>query len=261
MERKDFANFAIQLAKLGGDALKKYWGNLSLIEEKTNPADLVTEADKESERVIFAEIQRRFPSHALLGEESGATGNQEGEYLWVVDPLDGTTNYAHQYPYFSVSIALVHRGQPVVGVVFHPLYNELFVGIKGEGAALNGQPVKVTQTDSLTRSLLATGFPYNRRETPKNNYAEFCRITSLTQGVRRQGSAALDLAYVACGRLEGFWELGLKPWDTAAGVLLVEEAGGTVSDYSGKPFDIFTDSVLATNGSIHEQMVRELKNS
>lgn len=259
MERKDFANFAIHLAKTGGEVLKKYWGKLSSIEEKTYQGELVTVADTESERAILTEIQKRFPHHSILGEESGATGNQEAEFLWVIDPLDGTTNYSHQYPFFSVSVGLVHRQQPIVGVVFHPIYNELFAGFKGGGAALNGQPIKVTSTNRLSHSLVATGFPYNRRVTPDNNYAEFCHITSLTQGVRRQGSAALDLANVASGRLEGFWELGLKPWDTAAGIVLVEEAGGKITDYEGNPYDIYGPGVLATNGAIHEQMIKELK--
>lgn len=257
MERKDFANFAIELADASGAALRKFWGKLTTIEEK-QPGDIVTEADKESERVLMNKIHSRFPDHGILSEESGAIGAQEGEYLWVIDPLDGTTNYSHQYPYFCVAIALLHRGEPIVGVVFHPIYNELFVGIKGGGATLNGQPIRVSKIDRLNRGLLATGFPYNRNKTADNNYLEFTHLTSLTQGVRRQGSAALDMANVACGRLDGFWECGLNPWDTAAGIVLVEEAGGKVTNYKGAPYDLYCPYVLASNGVIHAAISQEL---
>ncbi len=256
MERKDFANFAVHLAQESGKVLIKHWGKIAHIEEKS-AGDLVTEADKESEKVIITEIHRQFPHHAILAEESGASG-AEGEFLWVIDPLDGTTNYAHQYPYFSVSIGLLHRQAPIVGVVYHPLYNELFVGVKGEGATLNGQRISVSKTDSLNRSLLATGFPYNRNETDDNNYVEFNHLTSLTQGVRRQGSAALDLANVACGRLDGFWECGLKPWDVAAGIVLVEEAGGKIANYQGGAYDLYGKYTLASNGLLHAALIEEL---
>jgi myo-inositol-1(or 4)-monophosphatase len=258
MENKDFANFAIHLASIAGEVLKKYWGKLTRIEEKTHAGDLVTEADKESERLIIAEIQNEFPAHSILGEESGAVGNQDAEFLWIIDPLDGTTNYSHQYPFFAVSIGLVRRNNPIAGVVYNPIYNELFVAAKGRGATLNHYPIKVSTVNSLSQSLLATGFPYNRRETKDNNYAEFFHLTSVTQGVRRQGSAALDLANVACGRLDGFWEQGLKPWDSAAGVLLVEEAGGKVTNYQGEPFDVYSNYILATNSRIHDALVSEL---
>lgn len=258
MENKDFANFAIHLATISGEVLKKYWGKLTRIEEKTHAGDLVTEADKESERLIISEIQSEFPGHSILGEESGAVGNQDAEFLWIIDPLDGTTNYSHQYPFFAVSIGLIRRDNPIAGVVYNPIYNELFVAAKGRGATLNHYPIKVSKVGRLSHSLLATGFPYNRRETTDNNYAEFTHLTSVTQGVRRQGSAALDLANVACGRLDGFWEQGLKPWDLGAGILLVEEAGGRVTNYQGEPFDIYSNYILATNGQIHEAVVKEL---
>lgn len=258
MEKKDFANFAIHLASLSGEVLKKYWGKLIHVEEKSHSSDLVTNADKESEEVMLSELKKELPSHAILAEESGAIGKQDAEYLWIIDPLDGTTNYSHQYPFFAVSIGLIHRNKPIVGVVYNPIYDELFVGVQGEGASLNNHPIKVSTVNELRCSLIATGFPYNRNEIPDNNYAEFNKLTSMTQGVRRQGSAALDLANVACGRLDGFWEKGLQPWDSAAGIVLVSEAGGKVTNYKGQPFEVYSNEILTSNGGIHDALVKEL---
>jgi myo-inositol-1(or 4)-monophosphatase len=193
-----------------------------------------------------------------LAEESGASGEQSAEYLWAIDPLDGTTNYAHQYPFYAVSIGLLIRGVPSVGVIFAPFHQELFRAAKGLGATRNRQPIRVSQTTTLAQSLLVTGFAYDRRETIDNNYAEFCHLTHHTQGVRRGGAASIDLAYVACGRLDGYWERGLSPWDLAAGVVIVEEAGGKVTAYDGSPFQINTGRILATNGQIHAALSHEL---
>ena len=170
-------------------------------------------------------MRRHFPQHSILAEESGKLGNQDNEFLWAIDPLDGTTNYAHQYPCFAVSIGLMIQGVPKVGVIYDPFRDELFRAAAGLGATRNRRPIQVSQTAELGKSLLVSGFAYDRRETPDNNYAEFCHLTHLTQGVRRDGAAALDLAYVACGRVDGYWERGIAHWDVVAGIILVQEAG------------------------------------
>lgn len=244
---------AIEAAQKGSEILLKYWGKLSDVRAKSYNWDLVTEADKESELVIKELINKSYPSHHILAEESGLSQKENSEFLWVVDPLDGTTNYTHQYPMVSISIGLLYQNKPTVGVIFNPIFDELFVGMKGSGATLNGQPINVSKTKTLSFSLLATGFAYDRRVQKDNNYAEFCYLTNASQGVRRLGSAALDLAYVAAGRLDGYWERGLQPWDMAAGVLLVEEAKGKVTGYNN-PFDLYSGRILATNGIIHDEL-------
>lgn len=249
---------AQRAALQAGATLMKFWGKLTDIQEKTYPWDLVTEADKESEQVILREISADFPSHQILSEEAGFNFAKAQDYLWVVDPLDGTTNYTHQYPMVSVSIGLLYKGKPVLGVVYNPIHQENFFAVKGRGAFLNGSPIRVSKTPTISRSLLCTGFAYSRQVFDDNNYAEFCHITHISQGVRRGGSAALDLAYVAAGRLDGFWELGLKPWDIAAGIILIEEAAGKVSAYEGTPLIIDSGKILATNGVIHEELRLEL---
>lgn len=253
-----FLDIATEAALAGGAVLQSYWGKLEAIQEKGRPGDLITEADKASEEEILAVIQRHFPDHAILAEESGKLGEQSAEFLWAIDPLDGTTNYAHQYPFFAVSVGLLIHGVPQVGVILAPFHQELFRAAKGLGATRNRQPIRVSQTQELSQSLLVTGFAYDRRETIDNNYAEFCHLTHRTQGVRRGGAAAIDLAYVACGRLDGFWERGLSPWDMAAGVILVEEAGGKVTAYDDSPFQIDAGRILATNGHIHQALSQEL---
>ena len=253
-----FLEIATQAAQAGGMILEKYWGKLSNIEQKTFHWDLVTEADKESEKVIFDILKKEFPTHTLLGEETGLQEIEGTDYTWVVDPLDGTTNYTHQYPMVSISIALLHKGEPIIGVVYNPIHHELYQAAKGQGATLNRKTITVSKTESLQFSLLATGFAYDRRDTTDNNYLEFFHITHQSQGVRRAGSAALDLAYVAAGRLDGFWERGLQPWDMAAGVVLVREAGGKVSSYENEPFILESGRILATNGIIHHTLSQEL---
>lgn len=248
---------AIEMGKEAGSILKQFWGNLESVESKEESIDLVTEADKISEKIILDNIQKRFPSHAFLGEESGESPIKS-DYLWIVDPLDGTTNYTHEYPMVSISIALAIGGETMVGVVFNPILEEFFHAVKGEGAYLNRRVLHVSRTSSLGRALLSTGFPYNRRAIADNNYAQFCRLTHLCQGVRRGGSAALDLAYVASGRLDGHWERGLKPWDIAAGALLVTEAGGVVTSYEQTPFHLFSDTIVASNPAIQQSLNHEL---
>ncbi|MEL6231447.1 MAG: inositol monophosphatase family protein [Cyanobacteria bacterium J06627_3] len=253
-----FLDVATEAAMAGGAVLQKYWGNLSSVQEKGRSGDLVTEADRASEVEVLAVLKRHFPDHAILAEESGQLGQLDSPLLWAVDPLDGTTNYAHQYPLCAVSIGLLVAGVPTVGVVYNPILQDLYRAAKGLGATHNRQPIQISATTKLSDSLLVTGFAYDRRETLDNNYAEFCHLTHLTQGVRRGGSAAIDLAHVASGCLDGYWERGLSPWDLAAGVVLVEEAGGQISAYDGGPFDIYSGRLVATNGALHRPIIQEL---
>ncbi|MBD2300421.1 inositol monophosphatase family protein [Nostoc sp. FACHB-190] len=254
-----FLDIATEAALTAGAVLQGYLGKLEdAVTEKGRPGDLVTAADKASEAVVLEVIHRHLPQHSILAEESGKIGNQDNEFLWAIDPLDGTTNYAHQYPFFAVSIGLLINGTPQVGVIYDPLHNELFQAAAGLGATRNRRPIKVSQTNELRKSLLVTGFAYDRRETSDNNYAEFCHLTHLTQGVRRSGSASIDLAYVACGRVDGYWERGLSPWDIVAGIILLQEAGGKVTAYDGSPLQINSGRILATNGYIHEILSHEL---
>ena len=253
-----YLEVATEAALAAGVVLQSYWGKLEVIEEKGRPGDLVTEADKASEAEILAVLRRHLPNHGILAEESGNIGTADSPCLWTIDPLDGTTNYAHQYPFYAVSIGLLIDGVPQVGVIFDPSRQDLFRAARGLGATCNRRPIRVSTISELSRSLLVTGFAYDRRETADNNYAEFCHLTHLTQGVRRAGAASIDLAYVACGRLDGYWEKGLAPWDLAAGVILLEEAGGRVTAYDQKPFDIWSGRILATNGRIHQSVSEEL---
>ncbi|MBS9386722.1 inositol monophosphatase family protein [Dolichospermum circinale] len=254
-----FLDIATEAALAAGVVLQDYLGKLEdAITEKGRPGDLVTAADKASEQVILEVLRRHFPQHSILAEESGKLGNQDNEFLWAIDPLDGTTNYAHQYPCFAVSIGLMIQGVPKVGVIYDPFRDELFRAAAGLGATRNRRPIQVSQTAELGKSLLVSGFAYDRRETPDNNYAEFCHLTHLTQGVRRDGAAALDLAYVACGRVDGYWERGIAPWDVVAGIILVQEAGGNVTAYDGTPIKIESGRILATNGYLHDSLSQEL---
>lgn len=220
--------------------------------------DLVTEADLASERAIVAILRARHPEHDILAEE-GDYGRRGADQRWIVDPLDGTTNFAHGFPWFAVSIALEVRGEVVLGAVFNPHNNELFVAERGKGATLNGRPLRVSSTNRLERALLATGFAYDHKTAPENNYEQFASFQRAAQAVRRAGVASLDLACVAAGRFDGFWEMKLKPWDVAAGVLLVGEAGGQVSDYAGAPMPLDRGEILASNGQLHLAMQQVLR--
>lgn len=254
-----FLDVAIAAALEGGSVLEKFWGQQLAIAEKSRPGDLVTEVDKQAETAILGVIGRHFPHQAILAEESGKLGETKSEYLWAIDPLDGTTNYAHGYPQAAVSIGLLVKGIPKVGVVYNPLYKELWSAATGLGATLNYRPIRVSETKELSKSLLVTGFAYDRRESYDNNYAEFCYLTHLTQGVRRSGSAALDLTHVACGRFDGYWERGIKPWDVAAGIVILEEAGGKVTAYDGGNLDLNSGRILATNGQIHTILSQKIQ--
>lgn len=251
-------DIATEAALAAGAILRDCWGKIESVEEKGRPGDLVTEVDKKSEAVILKILTRHFPDHPILAEESGRIGGDREQYLWAIDPLDGTTNYAHGYPASSVSIGLLIDNIPHIGVVYDPLRDRLYQAAKGLGATCNRRPIKVSSTTDLRHSLLVTGFAYDRHETTDNNYAEFCYLTHLTQGVRRGGSAALDLALVAGGHLDGYWERGLKPWDIVAGIVLVEEAGGRVTAYDQSPFDLQSGRILATNSQIHSALSRSL---
>ncbi|WP_026100862.1 inositol monophosphatase family protein [Synechococcus sp. PCC 7336] len=249
---------ATEAARAAGAVLQQLQGNLQDIREK-RPGDLVTEADRAAELTVLEIVQRHFPADSILAEESGQQGNGAATgFLWAIDPLDGTTNYAHGYPAAAVSIGLLQAGEPVLGVVYDVFRNELFRAATGMGATCNYLPICVSSTDRLENSLLVTGFAYDRRETADNNYAEFCHFTHLTQGVRRGGSASVDLAAVAMGRLDGYWERGLSVWDIAAGIVLVREAGGSVTAYDGSPLLIESGRLLASNGSLHAAMQLEL---
>jgi len=259
----EFVPAVSAIAREAGALLMEYFRRRVKIEYK-GEADLVTEADRSSEALIIRRLREQFPTHAVLGEESGsvaASSASSAGYRWYVDPLDGTTNFAHGFPVFSVSLGLERRNaqgkaERVAGVVYDPTRDELFSAELGRGAFLNGVKVNVSATANLKDSLLATGFPSQKRHKNPNIYF-YHQLTLKTHGVRRAGSAALDLCCVACGRYDGFWEFNLNPWDTAAGVLIAQEAGGAVTDFAGGEFDISSRQVLATNGLIHSSMVQE----
>jgi len=249
---------AIQAAREAGKFLKANLGKVKNIEYKQEEINLVTEIDKKSEAIIINTIKQRYPHHDILAEESGSH-NKASDYRWIIDPLDGTTNYAHGLPIYGVSIGLEKRGEIVLGVVYNPNLDELFVAEKCSGAFLNHRRIKVSETNELIKSLLVTGFPYNVKENPDNCIGHFSNFLVSAQAVRRLGSASLDMCYLACGRFDGFWEVSLNPWDSAAGYLLIVEAGGKVTDFAGRTYSIYSRPILASNGRIHEQMMEILK--
>jgi myo-inositol-1(or 4)-monophosphatase len=228
------------------------------IKRKSNAIDLVTEADQEAEAAVIAVLRRAFPAHAILAEEGGGNAAVAGEHRWLIDPLDGTTNFAHTFPQFCVSIAYERRGRVQLAVIFDALKKELFVARRGAGAWLNRKPIRVSRVRTLDLALLATGFAYDRRERRRFYLCFWEAFMLRTHGVRRTGSAALDLAWVACGRVDAFWEFGLKPWDVAAGSLLVEEAGGRVSNMDGAKLDLSAAQIVASNGRLHPPMIETL---
>ena len=254
MEIRGWVDFAEQVARGAGAVLKAYYGKRHEIRYK-GEINLVTDVDRRSEAYIMERIRSAFPDHGILSEESLEV-TSPSPYRWIVDPLDGTTNYAHDYPCFCVSVALERQGELLAGAVYDPMLDESFTAGAGTGAFLNGATIAVSDTQELRRSLLATGFAYDVKHSADNNFAFFREFVLTGQAIRRDGSAALDLCYLACGRIDGFWELKLRPWDTAAASLIVREAGGTVSDFSGKEFSIRGDETLASNGLIHGEMLR-----
>lgn len=242
---------AVAIAREAGALLVNYFGRVAF--EVKGEFDLVTEADRASEKLIVERLRSHFPSHAIVAEEGG--GHENGsEYRWYVDPLDGTTNFAHSNPLFNVTLALEHNREMVAGVVFDPVRQEMFSAERGGGAFLNNRRIRVSRIQQAENALLCTGFPSRKRDYNVNIHFYY-QTAMATHGVRRTGSAALDLAWVACGRLDGFWEFGLKPWDMAAGRLLVSEAGGRYSDMHGKPHDFSSHHLLVSNGAIHDQVL------
>lgn len=252
----DFPSAMEAIAREAGALVVEYFHRRVSVEYK-GEADLVTEADRKSEALIRQRIGARWPTHDIHGEEQGLS-DTGSEYRWYVDPLDGTTNFAHGYPVFSISLALEHRGQRLAGVVYDPTRDELFAAERGSGAYLNGRRIRVSKIARLAESLLATGFPSHKRHKNPNIFF-YHQITLRTHGVRRAGSAALDLCCVACGRFDGFWEFNLNPWDTAAGVLIVEEAGGRVTDFRGGAFQLNSRETLASNGLVHDSLLEEFE--
>jgi len=258
MDRRDeFLEAAKAAAREAGRLLRENVDKRGEIMFK-GAVDLVTHFDRKSQEMIFRRLSAAFPGHGFLAEEGLSLPGTSG-CRWIIDPIDGTTNFAHTFPIFCVSIALEQKGEVVVGVVYDPMRDELFEAVRGRGAFLNGARVRVSDIPELGKALLATGFPYDVRTSSFNNVREFNAFIVRAQAVRRCGSAALDLCYVACGRFDGFWELKLKPWDVAAGALIIEEAGGRVSDFEGRTFDPFNQQALASNGRIHEEMRAVLK--
>lgn len=255
----ELTTLATETAKKAGSLLAQGFGTNFEVSSKEGAHNLVTSCDKESEKLIISTIKERYPHHAFLAEEGGASGeNQEG-YLWVIDPLDGTVNFAHSIPLFSVSIACIYNGELQCGVVYNPISKELFVAEKGKGATLNGAKLTVSSISDLQESILISGFPYNVCDNPLHCIDTFAHIIRQGIPVRRLGSAALDLCYLAAGRFTGYFEVSLEPWDIAAGMLIVEEAGGVVTHYDGTPHTIFEKgTVLASNGLIHESLKKEI---
>jgi myo-inositol-1(or 4)-monophosphatase len=243
---------ALGAAQEAGEVLSDGFGLRRQVRYK-GEVDLVTEMDERAEGIIREALLRAYPSYGMLAEEGGALAGEE-DARWIVDPLDGTTNYAHGLPIFCVSIALEKAGEVVLGVVHDPIRVETFVAERGQGARLNDEPVSVSETDELVRALVVTGFPYDRDEVPAA-LDLFGRFAMLTQGMRRLGSAALDLCYVAAGRLDAYYEQGIHAWDVAAGNLILEEAGGRITDYRGNPFELETGELVASNGPLHPALV------
>ena len=266
---------AIEAALHAGEILRGGYGTSFAISSKEGRHNLVTEYDLLAEKAIIAFIKKETPNSRFLAEESGSTGSgaeyfgseadyfgSEADYLWIVDPLDGTVNFSHRIPIFSVSIAVESKGRLLGGVVYQPMTHELFAAEAGKGAFLNGERIRVSGNSSMPESMLATGFPYNLYENPFHCIDHFIDILKIGIPIRRFGSAAIDLAYTAAGRLDGFFEVGLSPWDCAAGKLLIEEAGGKVTGWDGKPFDHLSKApILGTNGKIHEALSEILTRS
>ncbi|MDW8395200.1 MAG: inositol monophosphatase family protein [Anaerolineae bacterium] len=256
---------AIAIARGAGAILREGYVQIAesrtsfVVDYKAQDVDPVTEFDRRSEAYIVDALQRCFPDHAIIGEEGGVYSHlQRARFQWQVDPLDGTVNFAHSFPVFSVSLGLLDEGVPVLGVVYSPIHDELYSAAVGLGATLNGRPIRVSKTPVLSLALLNTGFPYDRRTSRENNFEHFLRFQRAAQEVRRVGSAALDLCWVACGRMDGYWELKIKPHDIAAGIVIVREAGGTVTDFDGGDQMLARHEVVASNGLIHQAMLSVL---
>ncbi len=248
-------NDIINIAKEAGELIREGFGKSFKIEFKTGENNLVTEIDKASESLIVNFIKKNYPSHGILAEEGGSE-NSNAEYIWVIDPLDGTTNFAHSLPIFAVSIGVQKNGETIVGVVYDIMSDIIYTAGKKSGAFANEIKIKVSDREILSQSMLVTGFPYDIKDNPGKAFERFELLTKESRAMRRLGSAAIDFCYVAKGVFDGFWEVHLHPWDICAGKLIVEEAGGMVSDFKGKPIDIFSKKILSTNGKIHNQIIK-----
>jgi myo-inositol-1(or 4)-monophosphatase len=249
-------NVAQRAAKKGGEILTRLFGQINNITRK-GEIDLITEADLEAENVILNIISQNFPYDNIISEEAGLRKKSSGR-TWIIDPLDGTTNFAHAFPFFAVSIALEIEKEIILGIVYNPYLGEYFEAVQGNGAYLNNRPIHVSKVSSLGESLLGTGFPYNIRKKSKEVVELLSKMIIKAQGIRRPGSAAIDLCYVAAGRLDGFWEQDLKPWDTAAGTIIVKEAGGKLSTFDGSYYTPYMQSIVAANPLIHKSMIKIL---
>jgi myo-inositol-1(or 4)-monophosphatase len=256
----DLLAVAVEAAKAAGRLLLDYVRSGFRIEHKAS-INLVTDADRAAEQCIIDRIRRSFPTHRTLAEERGSDTQPSSRYQWIIDPLDGTTNFAHGFPVYAVSIGVEGDGRGLIGVVYDPTRDELFTAEAGQGAHLNGQPISISDTALLEDALVVTGFGYDIRDTPNNNLDHFTRFALKAQGVRRTGSAALDLCYVAAGRFDGFWEISLNPWDMAAGVVILQAAGGYVTDLRGNAHSIYQPQLLASNAHIHNQMLAVIAES
>lgn len=256
---RDFLTVAMESAKLAGEIIRKKMGNLSNDEiTKKSISDYVTEVDIQSEKTIIEHIKKHFPQHQIMAEES-SNDYKKAEYLWIIDPLDGTTNFIHGFPVFAISLALIYKGELILGVIYDPSRNDLFYAEKGSGAFLNGQKIKVSSIKDPALSLIATGFPFRNKQYIDSYIKIFHSLLYSVSDLRRPGAAAIDLAYVACGRVDGFFEFALSPWDIAAGSLLIKEAGGVVSDFEGGDEYLKTGHIIAGNPVIHSFLVKKIK--
>ena len=260
MDHSPFLFFAINTAKSAGEILLNHFGKISSFNHKSTDIDLVTIADTESESFIIKQIQSTYPNHQIITEES-AMKKGSSDYQWIIDPLDGTTNFVHNLPIFAVSIGLQYKQETIAAVVYNPAAEKCFWAEKNNGAFLNGNSIQPTSTNTLTKSLLVTGFPYTHDKSWEDSFTLFKLFYTKTQGVRRLGAAALDFCFVAMGRFEGFWEQGLQPWDICAGSLILTEAGGNVTNWNNEFMPFSGKRILATNGHIHEEMLSVIKNN
>ncbi len=257
-ELEKYSEVAKQAALLGGKILMQYYRKIASIQNKSREGDLVTNADIEAENLIVSFLKSETPECGIYAEESGSSG-KNSSFIWCIDPLDGTTNYAHGYPFFACSIGLTWNNNPILGAIHVPLLNEIYWGCPGKGSFCNKEKIFVSTSNKLSESLLVTGFSYDRSTKIDNNYAEFCWLTNKTRGVRRGGAAAVDLAFIASGRLDGYWEQGLSQWDIAAGAAIVEQAGGIICDYKSSKFELKEGRILASNPYIKSELLSELE--
>ena len=251
-------SLAHRLIERASKLVLKNLNSIRKISYKKGDFNLVTNVDHEVEALLLKGIISKYPNHSIIAEESGIH-SKNPTYQWFIDPIDGTTNFAHGYPCFCISIGFAIKNTLEFGLIKNPVTNELYTAKRNKGARLNGKPISVSKIKNLKTSLLVTGFPYDRKTSKMNNFDNFCKLTLLTQGVRRDGAAAMDLCYVASGKLDGFWELKLSPWDVAAGVLILKEAGGKITDYDGKPYNVYKSEIVATNGFIHKELIKQLR--